>query len=216
MDIQNTPTSLLPASLDAQALAVWNTLHNSDSTISNAPQSGFVKPESASFLLLINLESERIAKQALANDLLHIALNENACTVFHAISGQSLWISAACACCISHCNIYLNLDLLTIDPHTQDWGDFKIKPEQVEVQRKELTFKALFEPRHGFMVQVEKAALPTLMDMLRTANLAAHSTVIGSVWGGCSIGQSTLDIYRDAKKQASFSAGQLLQTKSAS
>ena len=49
----------------------------------------------------------------------------------------------------AHCGVALNVDLLTIDPHSADWGDFKIRPEQVAVQRNELTLKALFNEEIG-------------------------------------------------------------------
>src|SRR5690606_23723269 len=33
-----------------------------------------------------------------------------------------------------HCGVSINVDMLTIDPHASDWGDFKIRPEQVAAQ----------------------------------------------------------------------------------
>ena len=30
-----------------------------------------------------------------------------------------------------HCGVTLNIDMLTMDPVAADWGDFKIRPEQV-------------------------------------------------------------------------------------
>src|SRR5690606_24733765 len=41
-----------------------------------------------------------------------------------------------------HVGVSINLDMLTIDPVAADWGDYKIRPEQVSVQRDELTLKA--------------------------------------------------------------------------
>jgi hypothetical protein len=78
------------------------------------------------------------------------------------------------------------------------------------VQRDERTQDALFKPRWGFVVQVPKAALNTLMDMLRTAQLVANSTVIGKTWGTALAGEAVLDVYRDAKKQLSMTAQLLL------
>jgi phosphoribosylformylglycinamidine synthase len=140
---------------------------------------------------------------------------EQACFSAQGLTGISLWEMTAHAVCASPCHVYLNLDLLTIDPHAQDWGDFKIKPEQVEVQRNELTHAALFNPRLGFILQVQKAALATLMDMLRTANLVQLSSTIGKTWREVALGTATLDIYRDAKKQATFSAQDLIALKTA-
>jgi phosphoribosylformylglycinamidine synthase len=77
------------------------------------------------------------------------------------------------------CGIAVNLDLLTIDPHAADWGDFKIRPEQVNVQRNELTLKALFNEELGAVVQVRSADRDQVMGVLRKAGLSAHSHVIG-------------------------------------
>jgi phosphoribosylformylglycinamidine synthase len=57
-----------------------------------------------------------------------------------------------------HCGVTLNLDMLTIDPHSSDWGDFKIRPEQVAVQRNELSMKALFAEEAGVVIQVRQSA----------------------------------------------------------
>ena len=56
------------------------------------------------------------------------------------------------------CGLAINIDLLAIDPHSADWGDFKIRPEQVSVQRNELTLKALFNEELGAVIQVRAAA----------------------------------------------------------
>jgi phosphoribosylformylglycinamidine synthase len=77
------------------------------------------------------------------------------------------------------CGLNVNLDLLTIDPHAADWGDFKIRPEQVTVQRSELTLKALFNEELGAVVQVRSADRDRVMGALRKAGLSAHSHVIG-------------------------------------
>lgn len=165
------------------------------------------------FLLLLSFDDVQSASVATASELLSIALTEQACISAQGLSAVSLWTMAAQAASVSPCHIYLNLDLLTIDANTQDWGDFKIKPEQVEVQRNELTHAALFNPRLGFVVQVLKTALPTFMDMLRAANLAQRSYTIGKTWGEVAAGEAVLDVYRDAKKQLSFSAQDLLTLK---
>jgi hypothetical protein len=165
------------------------------------------------FLLLLAFEPNQSDAASMASALLRIALEEQACTSVQGLAGESLWEFAALATCVSPCHVYLNVDLLTIDANAQDWGDFKIKPEQVEVQRNELTHAALFNPLMGFVLQVSKEALPTLMDMLRTASLAKHSSTIGKTWGSVASGYAVLDIYRDAKKQASFSALDLIALK---
>ena len=53
--------------------------------------------------------------------------------------------------------ISVNLDMLTFDPQSADWGDYKIRPEQVAVQRDELTLKALFSEEAGAVIQVPAA-----------------------------------------------------------
>jgi hypothetical protein len=176
----------------------------------------FISQAEPCFLLLLSFTPEQSTQAHIASELLTIAIREQACISALGLNGICLWDMAAQATCVSGCHVYLNLDLLTIDPHAQDWGDFKIKPEQVEVQRNQLTHAALFKPRHGFVVQVLKTALPTLMDMLRTAQLSQLSTTIGKTWGQPEIGSGVLDIYRDAKKQASFSTSDLLKLKIAS
>jgi hypothetical protein len=166
------------------------------------------------FLLLLTFDDVQSTLVTTASELLTIALAEQACMSVQGLSAVSLWTMASQAVCASPCHVYLNLDLLTIDTNTQDWGDFKIKPEQVEVQRNELTHAALFNPRLGFVVQVLKTALPTFMEMLRAAGLAQTSAAIGKTWGEVLVGEAVLDIYRDAKKQVSFSTQTLLALKS--
>jgi hypothetical protein len=203
---QTNPTNFI-RSIESNAISLWQ-----DSLASQLAFT-FIGQSEPCFLLLLCFNESQSAQAATASELLTIAMSEQACNSAQGLNGVSLWDMAAHACCTSPCHIYLNLDLLTIDPHAQDWGDFKIKPEQVEVQRNELTQAALFKPRHGFVVQVLKTALPTLMDMLRTAQLSELSTVIGKTWGQPGNGLAVLDIYRDAKKQAAFSAADLLRLK---
>jgi hypothetical protein len=165
------------------------------------------------FLLLLSFGAEQQTQALIAQDVLTIAMNEQACISAQGLTAVSLWDMASQAVCQSPCHVNLNLDLLTIDEHAQDWGDFKIKPEQVEVQRDELTHAALFNPQLGFVVQVLKSSLPTLTEMLRQAKLESFSATIGKTWGQVEVGLAMLDVYRDAKKQLSFSAQALLELK---
>ena len=90
--------------------------------------------------------------------------------------------------------VSINLDMLTIDPVAADWGDYKIRPEQVAVQRDEITLKALFAEELGAVIQVPMSARDHVMQTLREAGLSAHSHVMGSL--------NTVDeiqIYRDGK-----------------
>ena len=93
------------------------------------------------------------------------------------------------------CGVSINLDLLTIDPYAADWGDFKIRPEQVAVQRNELTLKALFNEEAGAVIQVPSAERDAVMQVLRGAGLSKHAHVIG-------MPNTTdeIEIFRDAKK----------------
>ncbi len=164
------------------------------------------------YILLLDFDAADTTLAQRTREVLTIAVAESAASTAHVLNSYSLWQMAAHAACFSPCNVYLNMDLLTIDPHAQDWGDFKIKPDQVEVQRDELTQSALFKPRWGFVVQVKKEALSTFMDMLRTAQLVNNCTIIGKTWGTAAAGEATLDVYRDAKKQLSITAQLLLKT----
>ncbi|MDS1141388.1 phosphoribosylformylglycinamidine synthase [Pusillimonas sp. SM2304] len=93
-----------------------------------------------------------------------------------------------------HVGVSINLDMLTIDPVAADWGDYKIRPEQVSVQRDEITLKALFAEEAGAVIQVPAAQRDHVLQQLRQAGLSAHSHVIGSL--------NTLDeiqFYRDGQ-----------------
>jgi phosphoribosylformylglycinamidine synthase len=94
-----------------------------------------------------------------------------------------------------HCGVSINLDLLTIDPYAADWGDFKIRPEQVAVQRNELTLKALFCEEAGAVIQVPLAERDTVMQVLRGAGLSRHAHVIGMPNTS-----GEIEIFRDAKR----------------
>jgi len=103
-----------------------------------------------------------------------------------------------------HCGVTLNLDMLTIDPHSADWGDFKIRPEQVAVQRNELTLKALFTEEAGVVMQVRQADRDVVLGALREAGLARHAHVIGRVNE-----RDAIEVWRDAKKIWSASRAEL-------
>lgn len=93
-----------------------------------------------------------------------------------------------------HVGVSINLDMLTIDPHAADWGDYKIRPEQISVQRDELTLKALFAEEAGAVIQVPLAQRDKVLQQLRTAGLSAHSHVMGSLNK-----TDEIQIYRDGK-----------------
>ena len=94
----------------------------------------------------------------------------------------------------ARCGLSINIDLLTIDPVAADWGDFKIRPDQVAVQRNELTLKALFSEELGAVIQVRREDRSEVMAILREHHLSAHSHEIGTTNG-----RDSIEIYRDAK-----------------
>ncbi len=80
-----------------------------------------------------------------------------------------------------HVGVSVNLDMLTLDPHAEDWGDYKIRPEQVKVQRDERTLQALFNEEAGAVLQVRRGDRDEIMRRLREAGLSQHSYVLGSL-----------------------------------
>lgn len=78
-----------------------------------------------------------------------------------------------------HCGLAINLDMLTIDPHTADVGGFNIRPSQMSVQRDELAIKALFNEELGAVIQVNADDRDAVLGKLREFGLSAHSHVIG-------------------------------------
>jgi len=90
--------------------------------------------------------------------------------------------------------VSINLDMLTIDPQLEDWGDYKIRPEQVTVQRHEMTLKALFAEEIGAVIQVPRAQRDAVLQAWRAAGLAQHVHVIGGLNA-----QDTIQFYRDGQ-----------------
>jgi phosphoribosylformylglycinamidine synthase len=93
------------------------------------------------------------------------------------------------------CGVTVNIDMLTIDPHASDWGDFKIRPEQVAVQRNELTMKALFAEEAGVVLQVRQADRDRVLAALREAGLSRLAHVIGKPND-----RDAIEVWRDAKQ----------------
>lgn len=94
-----------------------------------------------------------------------------------------------------HTGVSVNLDMLTIDAHAEDWGAFNIRPDQVAVQRDELTLKALFTEEAGAVIQVPAAERDAVLQVLRAAGLSKHSHVIGSTNAA-----DEIEFFRDGKK----------------
>lgn len=114
---------------------------------------------------------------------------------YHDRSDGGLLATACEMAFAGHTGVSLNLDMLTIDQHAADWGDYKIKPQQVAVQRDELTLKALFNEEAGALIQVPTSERDAVMQVLRGAGLSAHSHVVGTLNQG-----DEIEIFRDGKK----------------
>ena len=114
---------------------------------------------------------------------------------YHDRSDGGLFVTLAEMAFAGHCGVSVNLDLLTIDPYAADWGDYKIRPEQVAVQRDEITLKALFCEEAGAVIQVPSAERDAVMQVLRGAGLSQHSHVIGMPNTS-----DEIEIYRDGKR----------------
>ena len=98
---------------------------------------------------------------------------------YHDRSDGGLFATLAEMAFAGHCGVTVNLDVLAIDPVAADWGDFKIRSEQVSVRRNELMLKALFAEELGAVLQVRAADKTAVMDTLRAAGLGAVSQIIG-------------------------------------
>lgn len=111
---------------------------------------------------------------------------------YHDKSDGGLFATVAEMAFAAHTGVSLNIDMLTIDPHAADWGDFKIRAEQVAVQRDELTLKALFNEEAGAVIQVPADQRDAVLQQLREAGLSACSHVIGKPNT-----TDTIEVYRD-------------------
>ena len=112
----------------------------------------------------------------------------------HDRSDGGLWACICEMCFAGHCGASINLDLITMDRHAADWGDFKIRPDQVSVQRHERTLQALFNEELGLVIQVSAHQRDEVFSRLRTQGLSRCSHVIGRINRS-----DKISLYRDAK-----------------
>jgi len=98
---------------------------------------------------------------------------------YHDRSDGGLFATIAEMAFAGHCGVTVNLDVLAIDPVVSDWGDFKIRPEQVGVRRHELVLKALFAEELGAVLQIRAADVTAVMNVLRAHGLGAVTQIIG-------------------------------------
>lgn len=113
---------------------------------------------------------------------------------YHDISDGGLFTTVCEMAFAGRCGVALNVDLLAIDAYAADWGDFKIRPEQVSVQRNERTLQALFNEELGAVIQVPAAQRDTVMAVLREHGLSRCSNVVGKPSA-----REVIEVYRDAK-----------------
>ncbi|AIL32411.1 phosphoribosylformylglycinamidine synthase [Basilea psittacipulmonis DSM 24701] len=119
---------------------------------------------------------------------------DNKILAYHDKSDGGLFATVAEMSFASQLGVSLNIDMLTFDEQVADWGDYKIRPEQVTVQRDESSFKALFNEEAGAVIQVRASERDHVLQMLREAGLSAYSHVIGSLND-----KDRIEIYRDGK-----------------
>ena len=98
---------------------------------------------------------------------------------YHDRSDGGLFATLAEMAFAGHVGISVNLDVLAVDPVAADWGDFKIRADQVSVRRHELVIKALFSEELGAVLQVRDSEKGVVMEALRAAGLGAVSQIIG-------------------------------------
>ena len=120
--------------------------------------------------------------------------NQGALLAYHDRSDGGLFATICEMAFAGHCGAYLNVDMLAIDPHAADWGDFKIRPEQVAVQRNERTMQALFNEELGAVIQVPAERRDEVLAVLREHGLSRCAHVIGKPSD-----RDVIEVYRDAK-----------------
>jgi phosphoribosylformylglycinamidine synthase len=120
--------------------------------------------------------------------------DEGRILAYHDRSDGGLLATACEMAFAGRTGVSINLDMLTIDPVASDWGDYKIRAEQLSVQRAELTLKALFTEEAGAVIQVALSERDKVMQTLREAGLSAHSHVLGTLNAN-----DEIQIYRDGK-----------------
>lgn len=123
----------------------------------------------------------------------HLA-REDLLLAYHDRADGGLYATVAEMAFASKIGVSINIDMLTIDQNTADWGDYKIRPEQVAVQRDEASFKALFNEEAGAVIQVRAKDRDLVLQTLRQFGLSICSHVIGGLNT-----HDTIEIFRDGK-----------------
>ena len=125
---------------------------------------------------------------------------------YHDRSDGGLWAAACEMAFAGRCGLSLNLDVLAVDPHATDYGDFKIRAEQVSVRRQELAQRVLFNEEPGCLIQIRKADRTAAMNVLREVGIGALSHVIGRVEASPQV-----EVWLDAKVLVSYRVAELMR-----
>ena len=120
--------------------------------------------------------------------------SQNKLLAYHDRSDGGLLVTLLEMAFAGRTGMSINLDLLTIDPHAADWGDFKIRPDQIAVQRDEITLKALFNEELGAVIQVLASERDAVMALLRENGLSKYSHPIAKLNA-----KDSIECYRDGK-----------------
>src|SRR5690606_30402362 len=111
---------------------------------------------------------------------------------YHDRSDGGLFATVCEMAFAGRCGVAINIDMLAFDPGSTDWGDFKIRPEQVSVQRGEATIRALVNGGGGAGNQGRGGDREAGMGGPRALGLAAHPHGIGKPAEG-----DEISFYRD-------------------
>ncbi len=122
-------------------------------------------------------------------------VNQGLVLAYHDRADGGLLATVAEMAFAGHVGVSINLDMLTFDESSADWGDYKIRPEQVAVQRDELTVKALFNEEAGAVIQVRASQRDEVLQALRAAGLSRISNVIGAPNTS-----DQIEFYRDGRR----------------
>ncbi|MBV6271838.1 phosphoribosylformylglycinamidine synthase [Alcaligenaceae bacterium CGII-47] len=113
---------------------------------------------------------------------------------YHDRSDGGLLAAAAEMAFAGRVGVSLNLDMLMIDPYMADAGDYKIRQDQIAVQRGERLLEALFNEEAGVLLQVSRIHRDEVLQTLREAGLSPHSHVVGMLNN-----KAEFQVFRDAE-----------------
>lgn len=125
---------------------------------------------------------------------------------YHDRSDGGLWTAACEMAFAGRCGLWINIDVLAVDAHAGDYGDFKIRAGQVAVRRHESALRALFSEEAGCLIQVRKDERAAAMQVLRDAGLGAMSHVVAAVHAA-----PLVEVRLDAQVVISYGLDELLR-----